>query len=430
MDISNQAVNVKSLEKKIIAASSNWQFRRAIALCQELLAAVPIADEKARESRLLALCHYGEALRRLGEYEQAIEMFQQCYEEAGQNGRYAVRALERMAQTLAQSGDIAQAKSRLQEAIHLTETLDDPYCRAIVTYQQGDLAWFQEHLEDALPLYHQALNLYEKLRDLDNQLIVWTKIGYAHHYIGRLDKAISGYQAALQLAHYLRHPTVGMLLSNLGECYQDLFAMEQARRYHEEAIVATRRLPPETDNLPSTLADIYRNLGVDLYYLGDIDHGRKQLQTALALLDEEDDLDIRLQTLYTFAQVELEQANLDQAWHYIQASLTLAEQHQLRVHTARTLYLAGLYHQQQGDSGAAQVAWQQCEFLAHETGQRWVLWQVHAAQGDMADNPALAAVHYQIAAEIIHQIAAPIADETLRQAFLNAPPVKRILDAT
>jgi hypothetical protein len=63
-----------------------------------------------------------------------------------------------------------------------------------------------------------------------------------------------------------------------------------------------------------------------------------------------------------------------------------------------------------------------------DTGQRWVLWQVHAAQGELADNKALTAVHNQIAAEILHQIAAPITDDVLRQTFLNAPQVKRVLD--
>jgi tetratricopeptide (TPR) repeat protein len=281
-----------------------------------------------------------------------------------------------------------------------------------------------------LLLYHQARAIYEQLRDLEAQMTVWIDIGLTHHYISRLDKAITGYEEALKLARHLNHPSVGMLLSNLGECYQDLYAMEQARYYHEQAITATYTLPLETDNLPSTLADIHRNLGVDLYYLDDIQGGREHLEMALSLLDEEDDLDVRLQTLYTFALVELEQGQPEAAWQHIAVSLVLAEEHEMRVHAARALYLAGLYHQQKGDTAAAQVAWQQCQFLAHETGQRLVLWQTHAAQGQATDNRALAAVHYQIAAEIIHQIAAPITDSSLRSTFLNALPVKQVLEMT
>jgi tetratricopeptide (TPR) repeat protein len=419
---------IKHLEKAIITAMSAWQFGRALGLCQKLLTAVPASAAEARESRLLALFHYGEAARRLLKHNEAMALFEKCYEEAGGSGRYAIKSLERLAHVLAQTGDIARAKERLQEAADLAEMLEDVTCRAIVIHERGNLAWFQEHLDEALSLYHQARAIYEQLHDLESQLTVWLDIGLAHHYIGRLDKAIASYQEALKLAHHLRYPGEGMLLSNLGECYQDLFAMEQARHYHEQAITAIHSLPLATDNLPSTLADIHRNLGVDLYYLGDIESGRKQLETALTLLKEEDDLDIRLQTLYTFALVELEQGQLEQAWQRIQKSLALAEQHELRVHTARALYLAGLYHQQRTDQAGAQVAWQQCQFLAHETGQRMVLWQVHVAQGDATNNAALATVHYQIAAEIINQIAAPIADEPLRQAFLNAPQVKRVLD--
>jgi tetratricopeptide (TPR) repeat protein len=418
---------IRQLEKAVVSAMSAWQFRRAMELCQKLLTAVPLTQADARESRLVALLHYGEAARRLGKPDEAMMLYEQCYEEAGGNGRYAVKSLERLAHVLAQTGHIAQAKGKLQEAIHLADNLEDIYSRAIVIQEQGNLAWFQDHLDEALSFYHQARAFYEQLRDLESQLTVWLDIGLTHHYIGRLDKAISSYEEAIKLARHLHYPGVGMLLSNLGECYQDLFAMEQAREYHEQAITAVHSLPLETDNLPSTLADIHRNLGVDLYYLGDIDSGRKQLETALSLLNEEDELDIRLQTLYTFALVELEQNQVDEAWQHIQESINLAEQHELRVHTARALYLAGLYHQQGGDRAAAQVAWQQCQFLAHETGQRLVLWQVHVAQGDAAENAALATVHYQIAAEIIRQIAAPIADEPLRKAFHDAPQVKRVL---
>lgn len=412
-----------------MGAAESWQLRRVMVLCQELLTAVPAADGAGRESRALALYYYGEASRRLGELPGAIELFAQCVAVAGGDGRFAVQGLERWAHTLAQSGEIAAAKVKLQEAALLAEKQGDLFCRAVVVQQQGNLAWFEDHLDEALGFYQRALDMYEELRDLPSQLNVWINIGLTQHYIGRLDKAIEGYEEGLKLARYLKHPAVGMLLSNLGECYQDLLAMAQARTYHEQAITAVHSLPLETDNLPSTLADIHRNLGVDLYYLGDIEGGRSQLQKALALLREEDDLDIRLQTLYTLALVELEQGQLEDAWEHIQKSLALAQQYEMRVHVARTMYLMGLYHQQNGDVVAAQAAWQQSLFLTHETGQRLVLWQGHVALGDVADNPALAMVHYQIAAEIIHQVTAPIADEALRRQFLDAPQVKRVLTA-
>ena len=132
---------------------------------------------------------------------------------------------------------------------------------------------------------------------------------------------------------------------------------------------------------------------------------------------------------YTVALVALEQGQFEDAWQSIQESLTLANEHELRVHTARAMYLTGLYHQQKNDLAAAEAAWQQSLFLAHETGQRLVLWQVHVALGEATENGALTAVHFQIASEIIHQIAAPIVDETLRQTFLDSPQVRRVLTA-
>jgi hypothetical protein len=45
-----------------------------------------------------------------------------------------------------------------------------------------------------------------------------------------------------------------------------------------------------------------------------------------------------------------------------------------------------------------------------------------------ANSRELAGVHYQIAAEIVRQIANPIADPHLRQTFLNAEAVATVLE--
>jgi hypothetical protein len=76
----------------------------------------------------------------------------------------------------------------------------------------------------------------------------------------------------------------------------------------------------------------------------------------------------------------------------------------------------------------AQQFWQQALFLAHETGRRMLLWQVHAALAEIAPSPALGTVHNRIAGEIIEQILHPIKDETLRQTFLQADPVRAVLE--
>ena len=71
---------------------------------------------------------------------------------------------------------------------------------------------------------------------------------------------------------------------------------------------------------------------------------------------------------------------------------------------------------------------QEALFLAHETGRRMLLWQIHAALSEIAPNKALANVHDRIASEIIIQILDPVDDEALCQTFQKAPPVRAIFE--
>jgi tetratricopeptide (TPR) repeat protein len=98
-----------------------------------------------------------------------------------------------------------------------------------------------------------------------------------------------------------------------------------------------------------------------------------------------------------------------------------------RGHLARSLYALGLVAQAQADPNTAEELWQQALYMAHETERRMLLWQIHASLAEVARNESLAQVHYRIAGEVIHQIVEPIENERLRQVFLTAVPIQRIL---
>ena len=72
--------------------------------------------------------------------------------------------------------------------------------------------------------------------------------------------------------------------------------------------------------------------------------------------------------------------------------------------------------------------WQEALFLAHETEQRFLCWQLHVELAHIAPNPNLCTVHLNMAREIINQIATPIEDEELRRSFLQAPLVQAVFN--
>jgi tetratricopeptide (TPR) repeat protein len=234
---------------------------------------------------------------------------------------------------------------------------------------------------------------------------------------------MAAFKISIQLSRELgRQVSLVSALNNLGECHQLLFDLEQALIYHQEGLALA-----EEAHFRLIEADLCRNLGLDLSYLGRGEEGLVYLQRALAIAEEVKTLDIQLYSLYALALAEVKRNSLEIAYNYIQELQALAAESQTRGHEANALHALGLYHQRQGNVDAAEEVWQQALFVAHETGKRVLLWQLHAALADIAATPNLANAHRRIAAEVIQQIAEPLEDEALRQTFLTAPPVAAIL---
>jgi tetratricopeptide (TPR) repeat protein len=297
----------------------------------------------------------------------------------------------------------------------------------------GGIGLVNHHLgrfEEAGTNYKKSLALLEQIGDRAEQARCWNRMGMSHARLGELDKAITDFKESSQLFlkisnRSLRTVQTGLnALSNLGECYQSLFDMNQALTHHEAGLNLV-----ESMDLPSLESDFCRNLGVDLYYLGRIEEGIEYLERALRISRESNTPDIELQSLYSLAIAELERGNLAQGHTYAQALSELAETHQTRGYQADGLHALGLYHKEIGEIDQAQQLWQQALFLAHETGRRMLLWRVHAELAGIAPNRALANVHNRIASEIILQILLPIEDEALCQMFKNAAPVRAIFEA-
>jgi hypothetical protein len=163
-----------------------------------------------------------------------------------------------------------------------------------------------------------------------------------------------------------------------------------------------------------------------LCYLGRVEEGLNYLHQALAISRELNHHDVELQSLYSLALVELDYGQPQNGGDYAQKMFEMAQSAGAKGYIAQAQHASGLFQMKQGSKFLAQQMWQEAMFLAHETNQRMLLWQLHEAMAGAAASPELAAVHYRIAAEIIEQIAYPIEDEGLKETFLNAPRVRSI----
>ncbi len=400
------------------------QYNEAIALYTAVLKQTEseTADTEIRAMRLSALCEMGLLQRRSGQHDVALASYEQYHKEA-KDSRQQVVALTQLGQQHSSMGQYDQALSMHKKALQLAETLNYANGRARAYLGIGGTYYYIGHYEEAISYLKKALSLFMQIEDSENVARTWNWLGILHAQLGELDKSIDAYNNALILVRTIGDLETSSVLNNLGETYQSLFDMEQALIYHREGLKLADKIA-----LPAQSIDIQRNIGVELCYLGQSSEGIQYLEESLRLSQQYEQKDIAMQTLYSLAQVQIENEQLVRAKIYIDQLDMMLTEGELRGYHAKAMYLLGLYYRANGDGEKAEQLWQQVLFLAHETSQRNLLWRVHAALANISNNPGLVKTHNRIAAEVIDQIIYPIEDDLLCQKFRNAPPVKAVLD--
>jgi tetratricopeptide (TPR) repeat protein len=406
------------------AAQSAQDYERALAaydhLLQETAGFVP-GDTTAREPRLAALRERSRLLELLGRPEEALRGLEQYYLEAG-SSEHAVEALNLIGDLHDSLGQERRALSAYDEALALAEAFNYTPGRAKALLGAG-LTW--HHLgrtTEGITQLQKALALFEQMGDESGQMRATNRLGIAYVQSGQVDKAIASFERSLAFARTIGDRETAIDLNNLGECYQLLFNVENALAHHQEAYALAQRT-----GLRAVLPDVARNLGYNLFHLGQVEEGIAHLETALRLASETSLHDVRMQALYTLSHAEVRRGRPGAARAYAQQLQHLAQERSYRVYQAEALYALGLVAQLEGNDELAEQRWQEALFLAHETGRHYLLWQLHASLAEIAASDGLARVHFQIAAEIINQIAYPIEDPAVRAGFLAAPAVVRIL---
>lgn len=380
-------------------------------------------DAIVKEIKLAALRENGRLYRLLGNHQAALNCYEQYYLEAS-SGEQAVDALSLLANQFNNMGRYEEALKASQEGLDLTAALNYTQGRAAAFQNLGRSYAHQGRQEEAVSRLQKALALFEQIGNKREISRTCNWLGIVMLDQGHVDNAIQYFQRALMLADHISDIQKATVLSNLGECHQILFDTHQAILYHRQALALAKEI-----QLSSLEADLLRNLGVDLADNGEIEEGAACLEEVLRLSTETGQQDIKLQTLASLAQVELARQNISQALHYAEIMKAEAIEIKARHFEADALYVLGLCYQFQGQPVAAEQTWHTALFRAHETNQQGLLWRIHAGLAEVVGNKALADTHYRIAAEVIDQIVYPIENENLRNTFLNAPPIKKIMEA-
>lgn len=410
-------------------ATANHHFAEAIGYYDQIVAQTDATTkhEAEKTARQMAWRERGRLLDLLSERVASLASYQQYRLEATTSTQ-VVDALILIGNQYQYIGDYKNAFESFNEAHHLAKLENYVTGRAQAYCGMGIIQVSWGKLPEGIKALQIALSLFEQTQNQIEQIRTSNRLGVAHIKTGQIDKAIQFFSHSRSLVSEQTNQdpialTAGLnALNNLGECYQLLYELEKATLCHRQGLEFA-----QARELWSQATDLYRNLGVDLILAGQISEGLPYLLRALELSEETNQLDMKLQSLYSLAWAEIQLGHLEQGFEYGSRLIHLTQESNLIFYQASAFFVMGLYYQHSNQRDKAKELWQQGIFLAHQTDQLMLLWQIHAAFSLITENEALKESHRALAAEIILQIVYPIEDEVLRQTFLRSPAILKIL---
>jgi tetratricopeptide (TPR) repeat protein len=181
------------------------------------------------------------------------------------------------------TGDTVQARAALQTSLETFENVDARRERAYAVRWLGFVA---PTTEEAQRRYHQALAIFEELRDPRGKLITLWGLGFNAMEQGQYGEAQKIYQDCLDIARHIGFPqAIADSLLYLGRTALDLGEYEQAKRLHRESLTRYR----EMDDRWGIAASL-RFLSGACWSLGEREKAAKLLQECLQLQQQSGNL--------------------------------------------------------------------------------------------------------------------------------------------
>jgi CHAT domain-containing protein len=273
----------------------------------------------------VALSSLGTTYEDLGDLNHALELFEQsvALKKLESAPMPLAIALTNLASLLIKKHQFAEAQTYLQEGLQIVAEQGSFLAQAHIYGQLGVLYLRQERLAEALQACTQSLTLYEQAGSPKGVLEAYDSIGAVHLQRGQFQEALSYYENAFRLAKDLNDPQtlwkvqyrLGQIALNSGDETQALTyfiaaadTLEQMRGYLHTPELRQQFAHADLNPYPQIIRILLRRQAVKdaLWYLERfkartlleiVAYGEPQLQTAPALLQEEQYLLARIRYL-------------------------------------------------------------------------------------------------------------------------------------
>jgi tetratricopeptide (TPR) repeat protein len=218
-------------------------------------------------------------------------------------------------------GDPDGAMRLYQEALELFERLGDLQGKGATLHQMAYILRVRGDLDGAMRLYQQSLEIEERLGDLQGKAVTLHEMAYILRVRGDLDGAMRLYQEALEIEERL-----GDLRGKAATLHQMAYILrvrgdlDGAMRLYRQSLEIEERL----GDLQGKAATLHEMANV-LVTRGDLDGAMRPYQEALEIKERLGDLRGKAATLHEMANVLVTRGDLDGAMRLYQEALEIFE---------------------------------------------------------------------------------------------------------
>ncbi len=379
----------------------------------------------------------GWALMLQGDYDKAIELFEEEKELSGELGviKEKAQALHDLGTVYVRKGDYDEALGLLDKAIELREKIDDvkglgdslnslgviyknkgEMEKALLYYQRsrdieeeignktgiarslnniGVIYWHKGELDRALGYYNQCLRIAEKIEEKRGIGLSLNNIGNIYIDKGERDKAIGYYKRVLEISEDIGDKSsIAISLNNIGNVYIDIDELDKALEFHNRSLKIETEIGDKSGIVYSL-----NNIGSIYLYKDEPKKSIEYFEKSRLMAEDIGDATIAVHNLCGSAEARLKEGDIERAEENASKALEIA------IETGGTNE-EGMSHRLLGMVCRGRKSWKEAE----EEFEKGI--------GLLGEKKELSITYYEYGLMLIHKGEIEEGEELLRKAQL------------
>jgi len=326
-----------------------------------------------------------------------------------------------------------EARSLLRMAEKLAPAVDDPFILGLWSMYGTLWPYWEGRYEDALKIqaHWQGTTKRGGVAYLMN---TWAE-ALAQGSKGRYEHALALLEEVLVTGKRMGEPFwLVRALNTVGWIYGELQDHNRAMKWNLRGVKAAHEA---NFSIPEAESNARLNLGDNLLALGRLDEAEEHYQEVEQVARKPRPLDFNMLWRYSqhlfhsYGELWLVRGNLDKARAYADECLALAEKSKSGKNIVKGRRLRGQAFLAQGMLTKAEQELSIALEIARQVGNPTQLWITHTSLARLYEKMTrqdLKQEQWRAAASVVQSIADGLQDETLRKTFINAAPVKEIME--